>query len=59
MSIFTQNFTMNELTNSLKKCKLKKAPGPDEISNEMLVQLSTAREYYLKSSTTLEGGVLR
>ena len=40
MSIFTQRFTLNELTNSLKKCKLKKAPGPDEISNEMLVQLS-------------------
>ena len=38
--LFTQAFTLSELKNSLKKCKLKKAPGPDRISNEMLVHLS-------------------
>ena len=38
--LFTQEFSLSELNNSLKKCKLKKAPGPDQISNEMLVHLS-------------------
>ena len=40
-SIFTESFTSTELEQSLNKCKLKKAPGPDKVSNDMLVQLST------------------
>ena len=38
-SVFAEKFTRTELDNSLKKCKLKKAPGPDEVTNDMLVQL--------------------
>ena len=38
-STFVEKFTRTELDNSLKKCKLRKAPGPDEVTNDMLVQL--------------------
>ena len=41
-SVFVEKFTRKELDFSLKKCKLKKAPGPDEVTNEMLVQLGDA-----------------
>ena len=40
-SIFTDNFTTEEMAQSMNKCKLKKAPGPDKVSNDMLVQLSS------------------
>ena len=35
-SVFAEKFTRTELDNSLKKCKLKKAPGPDEVTNEVI-----------------------
>ena len=38
-AVFAEKFTRTELDNGLKKCKLRKAPGPDEVTNEMLVQL--------------------
>ena len=38
-SVFADKFTYEELTLSLNKCKMKKAPGPDKVSNDMLVQL--------------------
>ena len=41
MSVFSKKFSETELNQSLNKCKLRKAPGPDNISNEMLVQLSS------------------
>ena len=48
-SIFTDCFTATELDQSLKKCKMKKAPGPDKVANDMLVQLSSyGKEYLLK-----------
>ena len=31
--------TLTELINAIKKCKLKKAPGVDEVSNEFLKNL--------------------
>ena len=39
-SVFTDKFTYEELSLSLNKCKMKKAPGPDKVSNDMIVQLS-------------------
>ena len=39
-SIFTDNLSKSELEESLRKCKLQKAPGPDKVSNEMIVNLS-------------------
>ena len=39
-SLFVKKFTRTELDNSLKKCKLGKAPGPDEVTSDMLIQLS-------------------
>ena len=48
-SIFTDTFTFEELNQSLNKCKLKKAPGPDSVTNDMLVQLSNfGKESLLK-----------
>lgn len=48
-SIFTDTFSFEELTQSLSKCKLKKAPGLDSVTNDMLVQLSTfGKEILLK-----------
>ena len=38
-SIFAEKFTPSELESSLKKCKRRKAPGPDKVTNDMLVQL--------------------
>ena len=35
--VLVEKFT--RLDNNLKKCKLRKAPGPDEVTNEMLEQL--------------------
>ena len=39
-SLFVKKFTRTELDNSLKKCKLGKAPGPDEVTSDTLIQLS-------------------
>ena len=39
-SVFVKNFTRKELDDSLMKCKLRKAPGPDEVTSDMLIQLS-------------------
>ena len=36
-----KDFTMIELDDTLKKLKGKKSPGPDQISNEMLLHLGT------------------
>ena len=41
-SIFVRKFSRTELDDSLQKCKPKKAPGPDDITNEMLMQLGDA-----------------
>ena len=37
----TLPLTLQELDNALKKLKLKKSPGPDGITNEMLIHLDT------------------
>ena len=39
-SVFVKNFTHKELDDSLIKCKLRKATGPDEVSSDMMIQLS-------------------
>ena len=39
-SVFAEKFTRKELDDSIKKGKLKKAPGPDGVTNEMLAQFS-------------------
>ena len=41
-SVFAEMFTRKELDDSIRKGKLKKAPGPDGVTNEMLAQLSDA-----------------
>ena len=37
--VFTDNFTLQELEQAMKKLKNHKSPGPDEIHNEMLKHL--------------------
>ena len=37
----TLPLTLQELDHALKKLKLKKSPGPDGITNEMLTHLNT------------------
>ena len=46
-SIFIDPFSTTELEDSLNKCKLKKAPGPDNVTNDMLVQLSKQGKKFL------------
>ena len=46
-SIFIDPFSTTELEDSLNKCKLKKAPGPDKVSNDMIVQLSKQGKTFL------------
>ena len=39
--VFNKNFTSGELELALKKLKQRKAPGPDKITNEMLLHLGS------------------
>ena len=58
--VFAGKFTRRELDDSLKKCKLRKAPGPDDVTNEMLVQLGDASRGILLHliNKTWESGTL-
>ena len=40
-AIFEEDFTIKELEMALKKLKPRKAPGPDKITNEMLLHLGS------------------
>ena len=39
-SLFEEDFNMTELLRAMSKLKMRKAPGPDKIHNEMLLHLS-------------------
>ena len=48
-SCMSENFTIQELNKAIQKLKNKKAPGPDEITNEMIKHLGTfAKEQILE-----------
>ena len=40
LEVFEKDFSLAELKAALKKCKQRKAPGPDNITNEMILHLS-------------------
>ena len=42
LRVFDEMFNRKELDDSIRKGKVKKAPGPDGVTNEMLAQLSDA-----------------
>ena len=47
--VMTKKLTMEELESSLKMLKTKKSPGPDEVTNEMLIHLGkTAKKKLLQ-----------
>lgn len=60
INIFDTPFTEQELNEALKKLKIRKSPGPDKITNEMLQGLGhTAKEVLLKYiNTTWMTGLL-
>ena len=45
----TESLTLHELEEALRKLKQKKAPGPDEITNEMLKHLGPGAKRFLLS----------
>ena len=40
LEVFEKEFTLTELKAALQKCKKRKAPGPDHITNEMILNLT-------------------
>ena len=47
IKIFEADFTPEELQTEMKKLKMRKSPGPDEISNEMIRNLGTRSQQVL------------
>jgi hypothetical protein len=58
--LFVESFTMNEINQALNRLKSKKAPGPDKIHNEMLVNLGPLGRKVLLNciNQTLKTGLL-
>ena len=58
--LFEENFTIHELQSAMGKLQLRKAPGPDKISNEMILHLGPVGKSTLLNfiNKTWQSGVL-